>query len=374
MRTSIPRFLVVAAILAGGCTSNDGTAGAGGATGGAAGSSGTVFPGSDAGAFVPSGAKSCAEPTGGGLLCGGESCCTSLVVPGGTFAQGRSLSAADQCPAGMTCSSSEVPEFSSTVSAFALDKHEVTVGRFRKFVNAYQDNATTVPGPGAGAHPNIPNSGWSIDAIAAADWNAKLPATRGEMVASLKCDPTFQTWTDTPGANETLPINCVSWFEAFAFCVWDGGRLPTESEWENAAAGGSDNRLYPWGTASPNCGFANFFTGDAYCGPGGAKAPANVGSYQAGNGKWGHADLAGNVNEWVLDSLQNASGTNAYPTVASTDYANVYGRDSGPPQRIIVRGGDFIYGPYYLRAAFRGSFYSIAHFSHLGARCARAVQ
>ncbi len=48
------------------------------------------------------------------------------------------------------------------------------------------------------------------------------------------------------GSNENQPINCVTWYEAFAFCISDGGYLPTAAEWNYAAAGGSDQRAYPF--------------------------------------------------------------------------------------------------------------------------------
>ena len=68
---------------------------------------------------------------------------------------------------------------------------------------------------------------------------------------NLACGSPYDTWTDSPGSQENLPINCVTWQEAYAFCIWDGGLLPSESEWEYAAYGGSQQREYPWGTADP---------------------------------------------------------------------------------------------------------------------------
>jgi formylglycine-generating enzyme required for sulfatase activity len=58
----------------------------------------------------------------------------------------------------------------------------------------------------------------------------------------------YTTWTPTPSAHESLPINCVNWYQAYAFCIWDGGFLPSRAEWEYAASGGMQQLAYPWGS------------------------------------------------------------------------------------------------------------------------------
>jgi formylglycine-generating enzyme required for sulfatase activity len=299
------------------------------------------------GEYVPS-SPSCS----GGLTCSGESCCTSIVVPGGTFLQGRSTveNASDFSPGG---ASDEVPEFSSTVSSFALDKYEVTVGRFREFVDAYVSNTTSAPADGAGANPAVPGSGWQ------SAWGASLPATQAafKSPSHLSCSTSNQTWTNNVGANEDKAINCVDWFEAFAFCIWDGGRLPTEAEWEYTAAGGADNRLYPWGLAAPDCRYANYKNGAYLC----SGSVVDVGSAPIGNGRWGHADLGGNVWEWTLDWYAT------YPASARTDYANIVTGFSR-----VVRGGVFDTVALNLRSACRGTV-SGRDVGRVGVRCARSA-
>src|ERR1051325_8185214 len=160
-----------------------------------------------------------------------DDCCSSLSVTGGSYF--RSYDVADDG----NFSDKSAP---ATISGFRLDKYEVTVARFRAFVEQDQGTQSNPPVVGSGTHPHLPGSGWQ------APWTQNLPADKAALIAGLACDAAFQTWTDTPYANENKPMNCLSWYEAAAFCAWDGGFLPTEAEWNYAAAGGDEQRAYPW--------------------------------------------------------------------------------------------------------------------------------
>lgn len=250
----------------------------------------------------------------------------------------------------MAAGDDEKPERSATVSAFSLDEFEVTVGRFRRFVEQWD---YLPPPPGAGAHPKIPNSGWRTR------WNSKLPDSRTELEASIGW-LTGSTWNH---GDETKPINCVGWYLAFAFCAWDGGRLPTESEWEYAAAGGEQDREFPWGSLEPNLDLAVW--GCTFGGNPGLCTKedlAPVGSKPLGAGRWGHLDLGGSMTEWVLDAY------GPYPATATSDYALAV--DS--PARVF-RGGAWPLSPLTLRSAHREAGASVGEaFDWQGVRCARS--
>lgn len=287
-------------------------------------------------------------------LCGGESCCVVREVPGGDFLMGRGTedcgavgcqtgAANVACPNQTFCDGNELPEHSVGVSSFSLDKYEVTVARFRRFLAAYDGFRPT---EGQGENPRIPGTGWQ------ASYNALLPASAEVFRdAAHLAGGVEQAWTDEPGPNEQAPINFVSWHEAFAFCIWDGnGRLPTEAEWEYAAVGGSDNRLYPWGSAVPTDSLAVYDK----TAPGTA-----VGSVPAGIAKWGHVDMAGGVWEWTFGRY-----VAAYPTAAAQDPVSMPTDNTR-----VLRGGGWLSTIDYLRSAIRHHVDS-AHYHATGFRCA----
>jgi formylglycine-generating enzyme required for sulfatase activity len=197
---------------------------------------------------------SCA-PGGPGMSdCGAasESCCTSLEVTGGTYYRTYSWDP-NVGPAGEADP--------ATVSSFRLDKYLVTVGRFRQFVNAWNGGAGYTPPAGSGKHVHL-NGGLGLvnvgdDAGLAYEpgWVATDDVNVAPTSTNLNCiganDYPTATWTPSASTQENLPINCVNWYEAYAFCIWDDGFLPSEAEWEYAAAGGNQEREFPWGSTAP---------------------------------------------------------------------------------------------------------------------------
>lgn len=210
---------------------------------------------------------SCTGGAGAGADCNGESCCLRIEVPEGDFEV--KLDAAGKAE-------------KVHVKAFALDKYEATVGRIRAWIKAGR------PLPAEG-ELLLSSAGHEIR------WPKDAPVQSEAAMTGWK---RYDTWT---GGEERRPKNFVSWYTAAAFCHADGGRLPTDAEWKYVAAGGDENRAYPWGAEPPSPELAVFNCtgdGDQSCS---LDDILPVGSRPKGAGRWGHQDLAGSMFEWTMD-------------------------------------------------------------------------
>ncbi len=314
---------------------------------------------------------SCAAVGPGLNNCGpfsAESCCSRAPVAGGdVFFQSYDGAAFSN------------KTHSAQISSFGLDRFEVTVGRFRAFVSARVRGWAPEPSSGKHVHlnggeglalgrPGAFEPGWQ------AVWTASaLAATETAWTANLT-DPacTSTNWTPAASTHETEPVNCVTWFEAFAFCAWDGGFLPSFAEWNYAASGGGEQRIYPW-SAPPNlstigCLLTNYGgeaappVGCVDAGSGTAMKTAPVGIRSPkGDGRWGHADLAGNVAEWNFDHYD------VLPNVCLDCAVQATAELSR-----VVHGGEFSSRKEYVFASSSNAQAPSTRSEKVGFRCARA--
>jgi formylglycine-generating enzyme required for sulfatase activity len=209
------------------------------------------------------------------------------------------------------------PEHTVTVSAFAMDKWEVSIELWesvRAWGNAH--GYDLVAGGSYGAkHPVHTVNWWDV-----VKWNNARSEKEGKVPAYYEDVAMTQVYR----SGEKAP----------AGVKWDTGyRLPTEAEWEKAARGGVSGKLYSWGTDEISTELANYLASSK-----GKTTP--VGFYGA-NG-YGLYDIAGNLWEWCWDWRVDYSST------AQTDPR---GPSSGSAR--VLRGGSWNCDAQYCRVADR---------------------
>lgn len=347
--------------LGGGPGGDGGTAGAGGN----AGAGGTVPAACDTAIELADGAAPVSCPPGGGQSenCGGlsESCCMTSCVPAGEY----TTEPAKEGGAPKT----------ANVSAFFLDKYEVSIGRFMQFVNI----GGPKPPPGKGADKTF-TGGWR------AAWTDEMSSSPtfdfNDDIYCTTYDP-----QDAGTAQLDKPVTCVNWYWALAFCIWDGGRLPTEAEWMLAASGG-DDRTYAWGSTLNNVNPETAFgcvdsSNPQICT--GWPMPWKLDQYEPKPAaKFGHVALSGNVGEFMLDLVgvtnpENGGGAATAPLPPTCDdcwvtSGTTTGSPDGVPTGVAARGGGWTTSENELAVSVRGAFQVETAPIDGGFRCARPAK
>jgi formylglycine-generating enzyme required for sulfatase activity len=279
-------------------------------------------------------------------------------LPGGTFLMGTDT--AEGFP-----QDGEGPVRAVTLDAFALDRTQVTNESFGRFIaaTAYETEAERF-GWSFVFWSHIPKARYQQlvqDTVAAAPWWCKVAGARWDQ-------------PEGPGSDVARradhPVVHVSWNDAAAFCAWSGQRLPTEAEWEYAARGGLEQKLYPWGDklrpeGEHRCNiwqgeFPEHDTGDdGYAGT----SPVEV---FPPNG-YGLYSMTGNAWEWCGDWFD----ATLHRTASRTN-------PLGPPTGVarVMKGGSFLCHKSYCnryRVAARSSNTPDSSASNIGFRCARSL-
>jgi len=256
-----------------------------------------------------------------------------ILVDGGSFTMGSDYSPEIDLIDGIADEgfSDEHPEHTVALHGFFLDKFETTNKQYRACVHA----------------------GACSD-----------PATRH----LIGIDDYY-----TLAMYDHYPVTNVTWAQANAYCVWRGRRLPTEAEWEYAARGAIDDRIYPWGWKEPDCDMANISVTGWVESPLGEMvetelctgAPLPVNSYAPWAAASGARNMTGNVAEWVSDWYAD----DYYDNDIWPDNAQ---NPAGPPAGAdrVIRGGGFSSSAVYARISFRDHHRPEHADSSIGFRCA----
>jgi formylglycine-generating enzyme required for sulfatase activity len=268
----------------------------------------------------------------------------------------------------------------ATISSFRLDKYDVTVGRFRQFVNAWNDGWRPAAASGKHSHlnggeglANASNQGTFEPGWVTTD-DANISLTSANLAS---CTDEYNgnelpesTWTASAGTQENLPMNCVNSYEAYAFCIWDGGFPPSQAEMLYAASGGSQQLEYPWGSAAPGFGNEYAIYGCIYqpeeennCYGVGNIAP--VGTTVSGAGVWGQLDLAGEVAMWNVDWEPTTGDGEADPCTDCGAFSQASGERWAQLTAFVSPGSSLVNPGTGIGPPAQASFYN-------GIRCARA--
>ncbi len=296
-----------------------------------------------------------------------------IFIPSGTFWMG--------CEEGSFIDTKPVHQV--RIDGFWLDKKLITNEQFAEFVNATDYLTVAERKPQAKDFPGAPTKNLVP---------GSLVFTPPTYAVSLRSH--YQWWRYVPGANWRHPegpksnltgrwhhpVVQIAYDDALAYAKWAGKRLPTEAEFEYAARGGLDRKLFSWGDSLKSNGQwqANIWQGnfpekntaeDGFCNT------SPVASFPANN--YGLYDMTGNVWEWCSDWYR-ADYYKSLPAaqIVKNPPGPVDSLDPNEPSvpKRVQRGGSFLctdqYCARYLVGA-RGKGEPSSGCSNVGFRCAK---
>lgn len=305
-------------------------------------------------------------------------------IEGGKFTMGSSSSSN-----AAQIRKDEFPLHETVVKSFWMDETEVTNAQFQAFVQAsnyittaektidIEEIKAQLP-PGTELPPDLDLSPFSL--------------VFQELPEGLRNYSPAQWWKMTKGASwqkptgensdltgkMDLPAVHLSWYDAFAYCKWQGKRLPTEAEWEYASKGGVSEAVYPWGNQSIEPIRGNYWQGTFptknTVADGFAKlAPVK----QFPPNKFGLYDMAGNVWEWCGDWYHyDYYQLKVKDKITDNPAGPINSFDPDEPNvpKKVMRGGSFLCNDSYCsgyRSAARMKSSPDTGLEHTGCRCVR---
>jgi formylglycine-generating enzyme required for sulfatase activity len=258
-----------------------------------------------------------------------------------------------------------------------MDIHEITVGQFKAWVNA----GKPTPNDGQSLDPGGPYAGamfwqsaWNNDAASERYKDTNCDEATAMMAGGSGPGQGtdfnyYPTYPSTASNADQIPIVCVNWYQAIAYCFWDGQkRLATEAEYQYEITGRGIGRTYPWGdTPMPtDCSLAIWRGADAGqlnewngCG-----WPRPVGSAPGGKSIDGIEDMQGSVEEWIWNDENNE-----FPSQWPADYAGP-SEDAGVFTRT-ARSGSFYTDEPDMHGTIYDADQATSTFADLGIRCVK---
>jgi formylglycine-generating enzyme len=287
--------------------------------------------------------------------------CSGSIVDAAKLEGGEFLMGTDH-PDGFPADG-EGPVRKVTVDGFYIDKYPVTNEAFAEFTKAAQYRT------------DAERFGWSFvfkGHIAPEDYSHLVEDT--VLAAPWWCKVSGADWQHPEGPDSNIanrphhPVVHVSAHDVARFAQWAGKRLPTEAEWEFAARGGLEQKMYPWGDELTPGGkhLCNIWQGefpDTDTAEDGYNAPAPVDAFPPN--AFGLYTITGNVWEWCADWF--------HPTYhVWATRMNPVGPRQGSSK--VIKGGSYLCHKSYCnryRVAARSSNTPDSTTTNMGFRCVR---